>query len=102
MREDSAKILNLSNKLANYSRDINTYQYEGLAIQQEMQTTLANHSELTKNGVCKKFIHEKCWLSDSCFYLHDKSKIKPCNKNESMESCGYGDKYKFSHDIEVL
>lgn len=61
----------------------------------------ANHNELTTNGVCKKFIHGKCRLSDNCPHPHDKSKIKPCNKFESMGQCGYGDKCNFSHDLKI-
>jgi cleavage and polyadenylation specificity factor subunit 4 len=60
-----------------------------------------NHNELTTNGVCKKFIHGKCRLSDNCPHPHDKSKIKPCNKFESMGTCGYGDKCNFSHDLKI-
>ena len=89
------------NQLANYSRDINESQYLRPATEQEMPTTSANHNELTTNGVCKKFIHGKCRLSDNCPYPHDKSKIKPCNKYESMGSCGYGDKCNFSHDLKI-
>jgi len=46
----------------------------------EQPPNLPNHNELTTNGVCKKFIHGKCRLSDNCPHPHDKSKIKPCNK----------------------
>ena len=46
----------------------------------EQPQPAANYNELTTNGVCKKFIHGKCRLSDNCPHPHDKSKIKPCNK----------------------
>ena len=66
------------NQLANYTRDFKI-EYEGPP-NQELAPAPANHNELTTNGVCKKFIHGKCRLSDNCPYPHDKSKIKPCNK----------------------
>ena len=61
-----------------FPRNFDT-QYEGPA-NTEQPALIANHNELTTNGVCKKFIHGKCKLSDNCPYPHDKSKIKPCNK----------------------
>ena len=68
------------NQLGNYGRDI-YMQYEPTNNNPlDVNVPIPNHNELTTNGVCKKFIHGKCRLSDNCPYPHDKSKIKPCNK----------------------
>lgn len=63
------------------------------------QPIAPNPHELTKNGICKKFIHGKC--RQACPYVHDRSKIKPCDKFENQGSCPYGDKCDFSHDIKI-
>ncbi len=64
-------------QLPNYTRNFESA-YD--APNNEQQPSAVNHNDLTTNGVCKKFIHGKCRLSDNCPHPHDKSKIKPCNK----------------------
>lgn len=44
----------------------------------DANNNLENNQDVTKNGVCKKFLHSKCTKGETCQYSHDISKIRPC------------------------
>jgi len=67
----------------------------------QMNNTInENNPEVTKNGVCKKFLHGKCIKNaDSCQYSHDASRVRPC-QHFINNQCIKGDDCHFSHQID--
>jgi len=59
---------------------------------------LIQNTEKTKNGVCKRFLHQgQCDKGETCPYSHDYGKIKPCANFQTNSNCKYGYNCDFSH-----
>ncbi|EAR91722.1 zinc finger C-x8-C-x5-C-x3-H type protein (macronuclear) [Tetrahymena thermophila SB210] len=57
------------------------------------------NKEVTKNGLCKQYIHGQCQRAQ-CPYSHDDSKIKRCTKFQQNSHCKFGDQCDFSHKAD--
>ena len=55
-------------------------------------------SRVTKNGVCKLFIHSTCQNKEKCPNLHDMSKVAPCTLHAEGR-CKFGTSCDFSHNL---
>jgi len=65
---------------------------------QHQPTDTRIENRVTKNGVCKLFLHSTCPYKEKCPYSHDISKAQPCALYQENR-CKFGATCDFSHQL---
>lgn len=92
--------IGMINNIQNINTINNPINANGTHINQINTMANENNQDVTKNGVCKKFLHGKCpKTADTCQYSHDASRVRPC-QHFINNQCIKGDDCHFSHQID--